>query len=573
MKKKKLFISIMIALLLLMSKYQALYAIADPRSVENNHFGIHIIDEHDLDRAAELVNSSGGQWGYVTIVIREDDRNKEKWQNTFNKMRERKLIPLVRLATKLENGKWAKPREEDLDSWTDFLSSLNWVVKNRYVILFNEPNHADEWGGEVNPEEYAKMLLLFEEKLKTKSENFFILPAGFDASVPNSSTSLTMDRYLQRMFESEPTVFTKLDGWTSHAYPNPSFSASPLESGKTSIISYKSELRLAESFGLNTNSPVFITETGWIHNGDDTEIPGLSPDSIARYFKIAFESVWTDEDIIAITPFVLRYLEPPFDQFSWIDPISDEPYAHYNEVQHLSKPSGEPIQIFDNKITTKLFPTSLVIHSTYHLDLSFTNTGQSIWDENNVTVNLKSTLSDQEIEIGKLNQTKPFEEAVIPLTIRTPEVISQQSIKVTLEHEGQPFGEGLEKTFMLIPPPSLLVQAKLWIKPQASANDFTLLIYDEGDLLSKYESLPMQNGEGKISQLFNIIPHRNYRFVLTKPNYLPRQTYEYLQSDHTAVEFKRLLPVDFDKDGAFTDNDIVSALRDPINALAQLSPF
>ncbi|MFZ5366355.1 MAG: hypothetical protein ACOZBZ_03605 [Patescibacteria group bacterium] len=44
----------------------------------NNKFGIHITQAEDLPLAAELVNSSSGDWGYVTVVIQEDDRNQEK---------------------------------------------------------------------------------------------------------------------------------------------------------------------------------------------------------------------------------------------------------------------------------------------------------------------------------------------------------------------------------------------------------------------------------------------------------------------------------------------------------------
>ena len=89
-----------ILLLVLISAVRA-QAIYDPLSQPNNRFGIHIIDENDLQDAANLVNSSGGDWGYVKIVIREDDRNLEKWQAIFDRMRKMHLIPLVRLATKV----------------------------------------------------------------------------------------------------------------------------------------------------------------------------------------------------------------------------------------------------------------------------------------------------------------------------------------------------------------------------------------------------------------------------------------------------------------------------------------
>ena len=78
---------------------QSAFAIVDPRESANNRFGIHIIDRGDFQPAAELVNSNGGEWGYVTMVIREDQRDTETLQQQFDELREKKLIPIVRIAT------------------------------------------------------------------------------------------------------------------------------------------------------------------------------------------------------------------------------------------------------------------------------------------------------------------------------------------------------------------------------------------------------------------------------------------------------------------------------------------
>jgi len=123
----------------------------------NNKFGIHILEPSDLDKAASLVNSSGGDWGYVTVVIRDDDLDFAKWQNFMDQCREKHLVPLVRIATHQEKENWAKPDPADSLKWAEFLNNLNWPVKDRYVIVFNEPNQAREWGGEIKPDEYAQV--------------------------------------------------------------------------------------------------------------------------------------------------------------------------------------------------------------------------------------------------------------------------------------------------------------------------------------------------------------------------------------------------------------------------------
>ena len=60
-----------VLLLLSIKPVQALY---DPRTVENNKAGVHILDPSEIDSAARLVNSNGGDWGYLTIPIQPTDR-------------------------------------------------------------------------------------------------------------------------------------------------------------------------------------------------------------------------------------------------------------------------------------------------------------------------------------------------------------------------------------------------------------------------------------------------------------------------------------------------------------------
>src|SRR3989338_3735853 len=102
------------------------HAIYDPLSVPNNKFGIHLIQAtHDESSpAASLVNSSGGDWGYVTILIEQKDKNKDKWQTFFNDLRRRHLIPLVRLATFPDGNTWKIPDIWEASVWADFLDSL-----------------------------------------------------------------------------------------------------------------------------------------------------------------------------------------------------------------------------------------------------------------------------------------------------------------------------------------------------------------------------------------------------------------------------------------------------------------
>ena len=86
----------------------------------------------------------------------------------MDQLRERQLIPIIRIATKGEGSSWRRPKLEEAQEWANFLNSLNWVVKNRYVILFNEPNHATEWGGTVDPKSFAEVNREFAKKSAIK---------------------------------------------------------------------------------------------------------------------------------------------------------------------------------------------------------------------------------------------------------------------------------------------------------------------------------------------------------------------------------------------------------------------
>ena len=315
------------------------HAIFNPLIPQNNKYGIHLNDENDLEDAARLVNSSDGDWGYVTFVIREDEMNVARWQRAFDKMYELHLIPLVRIATKQADNGWAQAEVANIEKWAEFLDSLSWVIKNRYIIVGNEPNHATEWNGEIGPEEYSDYLVEFSRALKLRSSSFYVLPAGFDASAPSDARHMDEEKYIRRMVKHQPLLFNYIDGWTSHSYPNPGFVGLVRDKGRGSIRTFEWELELLESLGLEKELPVFITETGWAHETDDTN--GLSTQKVSENFKFAFSEVWSDNRVVAITPFILNYPGEPFGRFSWKNK-NGVFYDFYENMRGFEKIQGKP---------------------------------------------------------------------------------------------------------------------------------------------------------------------------------------------------------------------------------------
>ena len=350
---------------------------------EGNKFGIHILEPTDLPKAAELVNSNGGDWGWVTVVIRQDDLNFQKWQEFMDFCREKHLIPLVRLATHQEKDLWTAPSPSDSEKWVNFLNSLNWPTKDQYIIIFNEPNQAREWGGKISPEEYAKVLREFAEKFHQANPNFKILNAGFDLAAPNSKTTMDAFRFWQKMEKTVPGIFNQLDGWASHSYPNHGFRGKPTDTGKTSIRGYQWELAILKKyFNLKKDLPVFITETGWVKDNLKSKKSKLiSPEVAANYFKLAFENLWLkDERILAVTPFVLNYPQPPFAEFSWLDE-NGNPYLQYQVIQNLPKSSWWPPQEEKYTLGEIIVPPFMLTESSFQGKISLKNEGQSILGE------------------------------------------------------------------------------------------------------------------------------------------------------------------------------------------------
>lgn len=385
MVMKKIII-FLLAFVLLFNFTTLAFAVVDPSSVPNNKFGIHIFSEKDLQDAANLVNSNGGDWGYVTIVITEAERNHDRWQQVFDQMRKLHLIPIVRLATKATGSTWDAPQEAEINNWMAFLNSLNWVVQNRYVIINNEPNHADEWGGRVDPAGYVTYLKEISQKLKAANPDFFILPAGLDPSSTNTATTMHEDRFLSQEKIAVPDIFNYIDGWTSHAYPN------------ASIQVYNHELSV-----IGKDLPVFITETGWSLNK-------YSETQISENLVNAYTNIWNDPNVKAVTPFILDYTSPPFDVYSW-EKSDGSFYSFYSDIQKFAKVKGEPVQIESGQILAA-FAQPVIITGTDFVGAIFAkNTGQTIWNQDNIKIGNES--QDFNLKGISMNSIEPMKLGLI----------------------------------------------------------------------------------------------------------------------------------------------------------------
>ncbi len=311
------------------------YAIYDPTTLPNNKVGIHILYPSEVSEAAHLVNSNGGDWGYVTIPIEANDRNLVKWQLFMDDCARYHLIPIIRIATVddyFDQGAWSKPDDYDIIDFANFLNDLNWPTKNRYVEIFNEVNRGDEWGGTPDASEYAQLLSFAVDAFKQRSQDFFIISAGLDNAATNvAGKSIDEFTYMYQMEEAVPDIFNKIDGLGSHSYPNPGFSMPPSKL-REGIYSFYYQQSLAESFSQKV-LPVFITETGW---SSDT----VSQSTQSQYYIQSFMNYWDDKSVVAVTPFIFNASSGPFTQFAFEN--GDNKNQIYYALFNLKKDKGDP---------------------------------------------------------------------------------------------------------------------------------------------------------------------------------------------------------------------------------------
>lgn len=308
-------------------------AIYDPLSVPNNRIGLHLLSPDEVEGAAKIINSSGGDWGYVTIPMRANDRNLETWEKFMIKCRELHIIPIIRLASFQISEKWDAPDEYSLIDFANFLDQLSWPTENRYVIIYNEPNHKNEWGGFVYPSEYARVLDRAVSIFHAKDPDFFVITGGMDSSAPDSFESLNTYAYFQEMDRAVPGIFKKVDGMSFHSYGNPAFSTRPNLSSKVNVNSFRFELDfLQKKFGATPK--IFLTEAGWRRD--------LTGETRAvEFYQFALSSVWT-RDVVAVTPFLYFAGEGPFKGFSFLDQDKKE-YRFAQTYTNYPKTAGQPL--------------------------------------------------------------------------------------------------------------------------------------------------------------------------------------------------------------------------------------
>jgi len=286
-----------------------------PRQIQaanSQVLGMHILHPGEIEDVRRVYADEA--WRYVTIPVTLDDLVKRsEWQKFFDQAAALRLIPIVRLNTRYDPllDAWAIPSRRDITDLARFLSSLNWHQDEKIIIVFNEVNHAKEWGGKIDPLLYTSILRFTSDWFRSEGRNYKILPTAMDLAAPNGLETREAFNYLSSMLQFDGEIFDKIDYWNSHSYPNPDFAASPRRTGQNSLRGFLYELTWLKN-KTGREFEVFITETGWASSY-------LTNYYLSEYYLYALNYIWIDSRVKAVTPFIMRGSPGPFASFSFFD--------------------------------------------------------------------------------------------------------------------------------------------------------------------------------------------------------------------------------------------------------------
>ena len=258
-------------------------------SPTNNKVGINVIRHFEtryLKAASQIVNSSGGDWGYVGVLLLTEDRqDPARVQRLLDDANQFHLIPIIRLGTRMEGNMWVKPGPMEPAEWKRFFGQLQWHFPAVYLEVGNEVNLGFEWGGDVNPKEYARYLESFINTFADQKSRFKILNAAMDLSNATKPGVMMDDfEYLAAMRAEVPGIFGRLDGWASNPYH--------FFEDRGIRYTYRGYSQELDFIGLDL--PVFVTES-YVGFVDD-------PVKIADYYQKAFSEWMKDSRVVAATP-------------------------------------------------------------------------------------------------------------------------------------------------------------------------------------------------------------------------------------------------------------------------------
>jgi len=320
----------------------------------NPKLGVHTrltdeVEEWKIKRTLSMVREMGARWvvEYFPWAYIEPEPGRDSWAHSDLVVEHAERQGLALIARLGYVPAWLRPEQsapsllqaESRRIFADFCARFARRYRGavRYVIVWNEPNLAQEWGFRPpSPSEYSEMLRLCYPALKAEDTSLKVL-AGALAPMPSPlSDPLAMDdlAYLEGMYAGGASAY--FDALAVHAY---GWAYPPDDAPSTERVNFRrTELirALMVAYG-DTGKPCFVTEAGW--NDHPRWTRAVSPAERMLYTQQAYDLAlrqWPWCEAVAMWAFRFPWPQRTYqDHFSFVAP-DFTPRAVYEAVRQYS---------------------------------------------------------------------------------------------------------------------------------------------------------------------------------------------------------------------------------------------
>lgn len=298
----------------------------------NAKMGVHtrLTDEVEpwkIKRSLEMVREMGAPWvvEYFPWAYVEQRPGVYDWTHSdqvIDHASRQGLTVIARLGFVPE---WARPKEttplyldeNEFDEFGRFAAAFasRYADSVRFLIIWNEPNLALEWGYQPpSPQKYTRMLQIVYPLVKQANPQVQVLAGALAPTLAPAGSEWGMNdlHFLQRMYDAGAAAY--FDSLAIHAY---GWSFSPDEPADSQAINFRRSelLRAIMVQNGDGHKQAMITEGGWNDHPRWTRSvrPGQRISYTLRAYEIALDEwPWMD----ALCLWVFRF---PWDAKSYQD--------------------------------------------------------------------------------------------------------------------------------------------------------------------------------------------------------------------------------------------------------------
>jgi hypothetical protein len=531
---------------------------------DNNKFGVHLIsptDEEIRDACRNLANmntvSPTKAWGgKLILTLVKDQINLETLQRFHDIAREEGCVFIHPIKNSFADPYWKPIDQSTIDFFENIFKDLRPSSKYLYVVLGNEVNRGDEWGGTCSGTAYAHIAKSAAEQFKKTVPNIQIGLSGLDAYAPQNGFYCDQDNFLKDVVLAEPRLIDDLiDFQVVHEYPN---------ADMTGVLQniWSSEKNTLKNLGVGKDLPVVISEIAWRRH------KGLSQINAANRLQQAMEKLNNEPRVWAITPFVYKFCGSPFDQFSLLScnvktatgETIDKPNAVFDAVAALQKIKGDPEHIHDARVQTNL-SNEIIANTNYNFDLQVTNLGTDIWRGISGDYSLKLFGPTVKSSFTSFHRIRPNGVLRTTFRVNPGDLEGCPEFKGALLQNGRVLLDLFTWKPCIMPHPDLAVELSTF--PGNAFNGVgEIQIFDKQEELVFRQQVSVSDGKAQVPQVTRVRFEDAYRVVWLSPGNLPVQIVDVrFHKGLNELKPPMLLPIDSNKDGALSLSDILAGFR------------